>query len=167
VVLPICRRFPAALRRSRVPLVPPALQLLTVPGALRQILPMARVGRPQTLVIPATRCGARARPTRPASLLRRCPIRSGPSRPTRGSPQLPSCLRLAWGYHNGRMLRLPRRCSMGASRSPPPSTMACGNGASGISETGSRCSDPNARGRLRPDRQNPTPKRMLDHPPAA
>ena len=66
----------------------------------------------------------------------------------RGSPRRSSCRRRAWCRHS-RMLRLPRRCSTAARRSPPRLTAACGSGASGISATGSRCSDPNARREFR------------------
>ena len=59
-----------------------------------------------------------------------------------------SCRRRAWCRHNG-ILRLPRRCSTGARRSPPRLTAACGSRASGISATGSRYSGPNARREFR------------------
>jgi hypothetical protein len=148
---------PAVLRPSRDSPIPPALPRPTLPRRLHQIpVPVIRLGHPRTWVMAAVRCGAHARqthPTCPVRLIGRGPIRTGPTRPTRWS-RLLDYRRLASHRHNGRMLRLPSRSNTGARRSPPPSTVACDSGASGTSETGSSCSDPNARCQLIATRQN-------------
>jgi len=164
--LQVRRRFstsPPAHHRSRGPPIPPAHRRPPLPGRLRQSpLPMVRMGRPQIWVKAAGRCGARARPPHPPNLLGRGPMRRGQIRPTRGSPLLPY-LRRASCRHR-RMLRLPSRSNTAARLSPLPSTAAYDSGASGTSETGSRCSDPNARCQLMTTSQNHTPKHLKTLP---
>ena len=100
------------------PAAPPSDTQRPADGAPARIqLPVIQMECPMTWATGAAPCGAHARPTGPARLLLgHGTIRSGPTRPTRGSPR-PSYRRRACCRHNG-MLRLPRRCSTGPDGLP-------------------------------------------------
>jgi hypothetical protein len=139
---------------------------------------MATSSRPWIKARARSRC-LRALPLR----LRGCRVRRPPRRSRCPRRSLPPLRRRHLGRRHGTAegcarprrrewwcapLRPPRRrCHphpplrrpLWFRRGPPPLTVACGSGASGISETGSRCSDPIARRQLDPDRRNHTPKR--------
>ena len=104
-----------------------------------------------------------AHPTGPARRSRRGrgPIRSGPTRPTRGSPRRSSCRRRAWCRHNG-MRRLPCRCSTGARPVSPAFDGGLGQWGFWYFGNWVPLFGPNASRRLIPKMQSHTPRRKLD-----